>query len=484
MAVAAVAPATAEALVAVDGARLRVELGGPNEQGAHTNAQIQPLSGGGVIVSFHGSVLQQDRTAGSGCQEVAVSNAGDIPFGFPGTSDPEFAATCDMTGVRVIEGELDNLGVPRQGWLSSAVHVPTNVRTSGFSPPASPAYNLIVTGNGGDRITGGPDRDEIHPGGAPYKGQELFPPSGDPALDDPARNVLDGNGGDDIFVLTNAPNFDVANGGAGTDLASYADRFPIGAPGADGVTVTLDGQRNDGDPSIDPPDSSVGEGDNIGTDVENVTGTKRDDTLTGNGLANVLLGDEGVDTLTGAAGQDRLLAREPASAGSGTADVLSCGPPAPPPPRPPPGRRSSRGLTLIGLFAPASGIDTLEADLADPRPADCEELVDMAVDEPAPIRFPSSARRARRNRLLVRLTCPRAAQRRCRGRLRLAGRRRSGSTAARFSIPSGGKRTVRLELTRAAAAATAQRRVVARILSSETGLRGPVNRVALLRVRG
>jgi hypothetical protein len=138
---------------------------------------------------------------------------------------------------------------------------------------------------------------------------------------------------------------------------------------------------------------------------------------------------------------------------------------------------------VIGFFAPPTGIDTLETDLADPRPADCEVFVEMAVDEPAPIRFPRSARRTGRRALLVRLTCPRAARRRCRGRLRLAGRRRSGSRAARFAIRSGGRRTVRLRLSRAAAAAAAQRRVVARIVSTETGLSGPITRVALLRVR-
>jgi Ca2+-binding RTX toxin-like protein len=244
------------------------------------------------------------------------------------------------------------------------------------------------------------------------------------------------------------------------------------------VHVTLDGQANDGDPNIDPPDSTAnGEGDNIGVDVENLNGTKREDRLIGNGAANVLYGDEGVDTLTGGAGEDTLLAREPIVAGSGTADVLSCGAPSPPPP---PGKP---GSTVIGVFAVSTGYDRLEKDLADVKPADCELLVDMAVDEPAPVNIANKARRAARGkRLLVRLTCPRKAQRTCRGTLRLAGKR-SGSRASTFSIKGGANRTVALRLSAAAAAALAQPRVVARLVSNEQGLKGEVNRVALVRVR-
>ena len=82
----------------------------------------------------------------------------------------------------------------------------------------------------------------------------------------------------------------------------------------------------------------------------------------------------------------------------------------------------------------------------------------------------------------MKLTCPRAAKRKCNGTLRLAGRR-SGSRAAKFSIKRGGKRTTTLKLSKKAAAAVARRRVVARVVSNEEGLKGEINRVALVRVR-
>lgn len=463
-------PSAAEAAgIEVFGARLRVTLTASAAPGIGNGAQVRPLADGGAIVSLHGSVKPGDRTVGAGCQEVGLANAPSMSSNFPGGQSggsPKFVATCNLTNVRVVEGRLRNADSGGQGWFSS-ISLPTNVTTAGQGS------DTIFTGNAGDRITGSNGQDTIDPGGAPYKGQEAFPPSGNPELDDPNRNFVDGGGGDDTFLLTRGTGRDVVTGGIGRDLASYADRFTIGSPGSAGVHVTLDGEQNDGDPNVDQLDSlAPGEGDNIGTDVENLTGTKREDQLIGNGLENVLFGDEGVDTLRGGSGEDTLIAREPASAGSGTPDVISCGPPTP--------LRTT--TTVFGVITTLSGNDKLEADLADPKPADCELLVDMAVDEPAPIKIATKARRAGSNRLRVKLTCPRAAKRTCRGTLQLAGTR-SGSGAARFSIKGGAKRTVTLRLSAKAAAALASRRVVARLVSNEEGLKGEVNRVALARVR-
>jgi Ca2+-binding RTX toxin-like protein len=471
----AVPSASRGASVDVLGAKLRVSIGAPVSGGAGNSAQVRLLPGGGAIVSLHGSVSPVDMTVGAGCQQVANGNATSIPFDFPagGGGSPRFAATCDMTGVRAVEGRLRNSDFGAQGWLST-VDLPTSVTaTSNVGNAAGQGGNRIFTGSAGDLITGSNDSDTIDAGGAPYKGQETLPPSGTPALDDANRNSVDGGGGDDTFLLTRGTGRDVVAGGTGMDLATYAGRFTIGSPGSSGVDVTLDGQANDGDPTIDQPDSTAPtEGDNVGVDVENLTGTKRDDRLIGNGLQNVLFGDEGLDTLTGGAGEDTVIAREPASAGSGTPDVISCGAPSP--------LRST--TTAFGVLSVSSGNDTLQADLADPKPGDCELLVDMAVAEPAPIDIANTARRARGKRLSVKLTCPRAAKRTCKGRLQLAGTR-SGSGATKFSIKGGAKRTVTLRLSAKAAAAVARRRAVARLVSNEKGLKGDVNRVALVRVR-
>jgi Ca2+-binding RTX toxin-like protein len=77
-------------------------------------------------------------------------------------------------------------------------------------------------------------------------------------------------------------------GGLGTDLASYALR-------AAALKLTLNGLTDDG---------AAGEGDRIGSDVENLTGGKGADLLVGNALANLLTGGPGKDILNGLAGND------------------------------------------------------------------------------------------------------------------------------------------------------------------------------------
>jgi Ca2+-binding RTX toxin-like protein len=466
-------PGAAQAVstVEVSGATLKVPLPPPSSTSSN-GAQVVPTQDGGALVAIYGNTADP-MAAGAGCQQVANTNAPGLSAGTSVTGGASFTATCNLTGVRVIEGSLRAAALPGQAWQSS-MSLPTNVTSTGGIAQAGVAGDTIMTGSGGDRITGGDGNDTIDAGRAPYRGQEAVPPTGSATLDDPLRNIVNGGLGNDTFQLAFGTGRDTVNGGGGTDLATYAGRFSIGSPGSAGVHVTLDGTANDGDPNAAPPDSTaLSEGDNIGVDVENLNGTKREDRLIGSGSANVLFGDEGVDTLTGNAGEDVVLAREPAVAGSGTPDVISCGSPAPP---------SKSGTSTFGVFT-VSGYDRLEADLADVKPADCELLVDMAVDEPAPVNISRTAhRKARGKRLAVQLTCPRKAKRTCKGKLRLAGKR-AGSGASKFSIKGGAKRTVRLRLSAAAAAALAKPRSAARLVTREKGLKGEVNRVVFAKVR-
>lgn len=105
------------------------------------------------------------------------------------------------------------------------------------------------------------------------------------------NDTLIGNGGDDLFETgANEDGADTIKGGPGVDGVTYLPRTA-------GVSMSLDGVRNDGE---------QGENDNIGGDVENLTGSKGNDTITGNRKANELRGLDGHDTMDGAAGQDRL----------------------------------------------------------------------------------------------------------------------------------------------------------------------------------
>jgi len=61
------------------------------------------------------------------------------------------------------------------------------------------------------------------------------------------------------------------------------------------VRLSLNGVYDDG---------SAGEGDRIGSDVEDLTGGRGADTITGNALANLLTGGPGKDVLNGLGGND------------------------------------------------------------------------------------------------------------------------------------------------------------------------------------
>ncbi|MFN0194667.1 MAG: hypothetical protein ACKVP5_22275 [Aestuariivirga sp.] len=102
------------------------------------------------------------------------------------------------------------------------------------------------------------------------------------------NDTLIGRDGND--VLRGGLGADVLNGGLGiADLADY-----IGATAA--ITAALDG-------------SLAGAGEALGDTFlgnERLRGSNFDDTLTGDGLDNILFGQDGIDTMNGLAGVDRL----------------------------------------------------------------------------------------------------------------------------------------------------------------------------------
>jgi len=311
---------------------------------------------------------------------------------------------------------------------------------------------FVTGGRGQDSLTGGALDDSLF---GDEDADTILGRSGNDTLNGGAGpDSLDGQTGND--KLDGGTGKDDIEGGPGTDTVTYADR-----PG--GVTVTLDGLRNDG---------ASGETDLV-TEVENIAGGGGRDVLTGDGGANTIEGglgnDEitgggGTDTLRGGDGTDLIIARD-----NGVRDVVSCG----------------------------LGLDEVIADLEDavetrvfrnqPRGSTCERVETFARDDGPPGQVVT--RRVAiggDGSLTMRLACPRGARVTCRGTLRLVDARRFRRTlaSARYVARRGRTVSIRLRLSTGEA-----RRVRARgeltTVTRERGVsrRGPRSAVNTVNVR-
>jgi Ca2+-binding RTX toxin-like protein len=188
----------------------------------------------------------------------------------------------------------------------------------GGNATSKPEADVFNGGGGNDTVIGSPGPDTVHGG-------------------DGNDAIWGGNGNDQLYgdagndTIIGGPGNDLENGGAGNDTMGWdvysppyiytgtldealppgpddsgADTY-VGGGGDDevtydqatvGVNVSLDGVANDGQP---------GEGDNVGTDIDHVVGTRyQADTLTGGAGPVTLEGQGGDDTLTAGTGKATL----------------------------------------------------------------------------------------------------------------------------------------------------------------------------------
>jgi Ca2+-binding RTX toxin-like protein len=190
----------------------------------------------------------------------AVADGADAFSGGPGNDTVDYGARAGAIAVTIDD-------VADDGAAGEGDDVATDVE-------------IVKGGAGDDTLAGGAGNETLY-GGA-----------GNDTLTGGAGNdTLFGDAGDDLFDEGAATSgADTINGGAGIDTVSYAGRSV-------GVSVSLDGVANDGEP---------GELDKVMADVENVTGGAGNDTLVGSAVANILDGGAGNDTLSGGAGNDLL----------------------------------------------------------------------------------------------------------------------------------------------------------------------------------
>lgn len=171
-------------------------------------------------------------------------------------------------------------GADKVSYATSTAGVSVNLATGAVSGGFAQGDTLtgiegVVGSAYDDTLTGSANADTLQGGGG--------------------SDTIDGGAGDD--TIEGGSGGDILDGGLGVDTLSYL-LSDNGANPLAGVTVNLTtGLASGGDAA---GDSIV-----LGS-FENLTGTRLDDTLTGDGGANVITGKDGSDTIYGLAGNDTL----------------------------------------------------------------------------------------------------------------------------------------------------------------------------------
>ena len=294
--------------------------------GAGGDAQGDTLNG---IEKVTGSNIGGDSLIGGSGDNVLSGWGGDDLlrggagadglFGGLGTDTASYAGSASGVTVDLAAGAA--AGGDAQGDILSSIENLTGSDAGGDTLAGTSGANTLRGGGGDDLLRGGAGADSLFgdagadtatyyasaaavtvdlvagtAAGGDAQGDTLAGienltgsnTGGDTLTGGSGTNILRGFGGDDL--LRGGAGADTLEGGVGTDLASYYNS-------AAAVTVNLAaGTGSGGDAQGD-----------ILVSIENVNGSNFNDTLVGNGAANVLRGLAGRDTFTGGGGADRFV---------------------------------------------------------------------------------------------------------------------------------------------------------------------------------
>jgi serralysin len=265
-------------------------------------------------------------------------------------------------------------------------------------------FDAVLAGPGDDHVIGSPGNDSLHGG--------------------PGDDLLEGNDGDD--ELYGGDDADRSRGGTGIDTwaSGREDVLKTLGPGVPGLALTPDDQPNDGQP---------GEGDDVGSDIENLSGSSLGDHITGTDGPNVIHSVGGADTVLALGGDDTIVfdaGRKTIDAGAGRDTVAT--------PVDDDALRLRDGEPDSARCAAAA------------RPAISADPIDALTDCRSFLRFSQRSQRlpvSSTDTVALRARCVRLADDRCRGRLRLYRRVTTRLLASGFySVPAGQTRSVRLRL--------------------------------------
>jgi hypothetical protein len=341
--------------------------------------------------------IQQDVgglvDGGAGDDEIAGSSASGATFqlaGGPGADQLEAtgAAIATVTYADHSEGVTVRLnGLADDGAPGEGDNVLGNVTG-------------MVGGSGDDRLEAGPEPSGLW--GAGGNDTLVGSPRGDSMNGgDGADELLAGLGDDH---LTGAGGADLLSGGPGLDEVSYGGPAPLRLSIGDG-----------------PNDGAAGEGDDIGDDVEGLTGGSGPDVLIGDDDPNRLIAYGGQDVLRGGGGGDRLIGwndGDELDAGTGP-DIVEAG-------------ALDRPLLADGE------VDRLDCRSRAPA-IEADELDVLRSCAPR-VYVRISARVRPGRRMAMRARCPEESTVRCQGRLwlRLRGGRRISRVVRFGPVDQGG----------------------------------------------
>ncbi|MDQ3630919.1 MAG: Ig-like domain-containing protein, partial [Actinomycetota bacterium] len=276
-----------------------------------TDVVVNQRGGTGDDV-LRGSQLFGTALGGDGNDELFAATGSDAAFGQDnlsgGPGDDVLRSSASRTGSVAMDGgpgadrlvggpgEDSVLYFDRPRALTITLDDQANDGEAGEGDNLVGSIDLVFGGLGNDSITG-------------REGNETL-------IGDEGNDVLDGGAGED--TLDGGGGADVYRGGDGIDSADVIGTAQ-GRSFALDLSVTLDDIANDG---------AAGEGDNVGSDVEDVATDAANDTLVGTAGFNVLNGRGGNDTIDGGAGNDVLrggAGNDTILARDGFADRVDCG---------------------------------------------------------------------------------------------------------------------------------------------------------------
>ena len=240
------------------------------------------LGSSGATITFNAQAAEANNLT------VEVSGANFVFTDAPGITITPTApcatiaankVSCPTTGVSRLSISLND----QSDAVTIAASVGADIQSSISGGDADDTLTSLSEGRG--NFTGDTGNDTVSAGG----GSDFI-------TDGLGTDSYSGGGGVDFFSMSNVVDgADTVAGGASRDSISYSSRTV-------GVTLTLDGVANDGEAC---PGAGC-EGDNVGADVETVSGGGGDDLLTGTDADESFSGLNGADVVDSGGGDDRV----------------------------------------------------------------------------------------------------------------------------------------------------------------------------------